>query len=121
VYIDHQFVVTASVLEGWTIKEYRGLVSAHVVAGAGIFADFAASFRDLFGGRSATYQKQLASLQSEVLDLIYRRAKRLGANWVVGARLDFDEISGKNVQMFMVSAQGTAVLAIPGSQSELVR
>jgi hypothetical protein len=34
----------------------------------------------------------------------------MGANALVGARLDIDEISGKSTQMFMVNAVGTVVL-----------
>lgn len=105
-------VTSTSTLDGWTIVEYRGLVTAHVVAGTGLFSDIAASFADIFGGRSGAYQRQLTSLKSEVIDNLQLRAARLGANWIVGTQIDFDEVSGKNIQMFMVSAYGTAVRAI---------
>lgn len=106
-------VATTSTIEGWVVREYLGLVSAHVVAGTGLFSDFKAGFSDLFGGRSGSYQKQLASLQGEVIENLRQKTHRMGANWVLGARIDFDEISGKNMQMLMVSACGTAVLAEP--------
>ncbi len=112
----HVSVVTTSTLEGWSIEGYRGFVAAHVVTGTGLFSDLAAGFSDIFGGRSGAYQKQLASIKSEVINLLREQAIRAGANWVIGARVDFDEISGKGVQMFMVSAQGTAVRARPLDQ-----
>ena len=41
------------------------------------------------------------------------RAKALGANAVVGLKIEFDEISGKGKSMFMVTAYGTAVIISP--------
>lgn len=104
-------ITTTASIEGWSIEQYCGPVAAHIVAGTGFFSDFTAGLTDVFGGRSGTYQKQLAALQSEVLDQLLQKAMRLGANWVLGVRVDFDEISGKGMQMFMVSALGTAVIA----------
>src|SRR5690606_22529493 len=40
-----------------------------------------------------------------------RKAKALGANCIVGIRIDTGEVSGKGTQMFMVSAVGTPVIA----------
>lgn len=96
-------------LEGYKIKGYYGTVTAHIVAGTGLFSDFAASMSDIFGGRSQSYQKQLISIKDEVLKRLRDEAKVLGANGIVGLRIDFDEISGKGKTMFMVSALGTAV------------
>ncbi|MEQ1891755.1 MAG: YbjQ family protein [Planctomycetota bacterium] len=105
--------MSTGTIEGWEITSYRGMISSHVVAGTGFVSDFAAGLTDFFGGRSATYQRQFASLQEEVEALLMQRARLLGANWVVGARIDFDSISGKGMQMLMVSATGTAVIARP--------
>ena len=52
-------VTTTGMLEGYEIKAYLGVISAQIVAGTNIFSDIAASFRDVFGGRSLSYQKQL--------------------------------------------------------------
>ena len=52
-----------------------------------------------------------SDLGSFTLTQLREKAQDLGANFVLGTRIDFDEISGKGTQMFMVSAQGTAVKA----------
>jgi uncharacterized protein YbjQ (UPF0145 family) len=104
-------ITTTGTIAGWQIESYLGPVVAHVVAGTGLFSDIAASLTDFFGGRSGTYQKQLARIREEALLALEGEARRLGANWVIGTRIEFDEISGKNVQMFMVTASGTAVRA----------
>ena len=102
-------ITTTNTLEGYSIEKYYGVVSSHVVAGTGLFSDFAASFSDVFGGRSGSYQKQLNSIKNEVLSNLEKEAKLLGANGVLGLKIDFDEISGKGKTMLMVTALGTAV------------
>ncbi|HBH53453.1 MAG TPA: hypothetical protein DDY91_16330 [Planctomycetaceae bacterium] len=106
-------IATTDSIQGWTIVSYKGLVTAHIVAGTGFFSDFTARITDVFGGRSQTYQQQLAAIEYEAIDELRSQAMSRGANWVIGTRIDFDEISGKGMQMFMVSIQGTAVRAIP--------
>lgn len=102
-------ISTTHTLQGYEVSKYLGAVTAHVVAGTNLFSDLLASVSDIFGGRSETYQKQLDSLKNEVIEILVEKAKNLGANGVLGLKLDFDEISGKAKQMFMVSASGTAV------------
>ena len=55
-------VTTTPFIEGRKVKKYLKPVSAHVVAGTNLFSDFFASFSDVFGGRSKTYQRQLSSI-----------------------------------------------------------
>jgi uncharacterized protein YbjQ (UPF0145 family) len=103
-------VTTTSTVDGLKIKKYLKPVSAHIVAGTNLFSDFFASFSDVFGGRSNTYQKQLASLYNEATERIKFAAYELGANCIVGLNIDMDEISGKGKSMFMLTAIGTAVI-----------
>ncbi len=113
-------VTTTPSIEGWEIQSYLGPVVAHIVAGTGFFSDFAASFTDVFGGRSQTYQKQLAAINSEAIEQLKNKASLLGGNIILGLRIDHDEISGKAKQMFMVTAYGTAVLGNQKSSSSKI-
>lgn len=103
-------VVTSSTLYGIKIKRYLKPVSAHIVAGTNLFSDFMGGISDIFGGRSQSYQKQLASLYNEAIDRIKHSAYEIGANGVIGLSIDMDEISGKGKSMFMLTAIGTAVI-----------
>jgi len=104
-------VSTTPSLEGWNIREYLGVVSAHVVAGTNIFSDIAASWRDVFGGQSRSYKKQLEGINEQVVADLRDDASALGGNALVGLRIDHDQISGQNKGMFMVTASATAVRA----------
>lgn len=114
-------VTTASAIPGWEITGHVGVISSHVVAGTNIFSDFAASFTDIFGGRSVSYQKQLQAINNEVLNNLKHKTERLGGNSIIGLHIDHDQISGGNKSMFMVTAYGTAVKArcISGNAGEI--
>lgn len=107
----HIVISTTSSLEGWTVQSHLDVVTAHVVAGANVFSDVFASFSDIFGGRSRSYQKQLASINDEAVRLLRQKASDLGANCIIGLRIDHDEVSGGGKSMFMVTVSGTAVVA----------
>ena len=88
-------ITTTPTLEGMPIKEYRGIINTNIVIGTNLFSDFAASFTDVFGGNSDTYQNKMNSMYSAAKKQMQDKAIRLGANAIVGYRTDFDEISGK--------------------------
>jgi len=108
--INEILVTTTSTLENIEIIRYLKPISSHVVAGTNFFSDFIASFSDVFGGRSATYQKQLTSIYNEAILNLKISAHEIGANCIVGMKVDLDEISGKGKSMFMITATGTAVI-----------
>jgi uncharacterized protein YbjQ (UPF0145 family) len=102
-------VTTSSTIDGSIIKQYFKPISAHVVAGTNFFSDFFAAFSDVFGGRSHTYQRQLSSIYNEAIEILKESCYQIGANCIIGLKVDLDEISGKGKSMFMITAIGTAV------------
>jgi uncharacterized protein YbjQ (UPF0145 family) len=99
---------TTPSLEGRTIREYKGIVTGEAILGANIFKDLFAGIRDIVGGRSATYERELGRARKVALDELSQQASQLGANAVVGIDLDY-EVLGANQGMLMVTASGTAV------------
>jgi uncharacterized protein YbjQ (UPF0145 family) len=106
-----QRIITTSTnsIEGATIEKYIDLISTNVVVGTNFFSDFGASFTDLFGGLSDSYQSKLQKIYKIGIDKLKTKATNLGANAIIGIKIDFDEISGKGKSMFMISTIGTAV------------
>jgi len=104
-------VVTTPSIEGKRITRYLGLVSGDAIMGANIFRDLFASIRDIVGGRSAAYEKELRKAKQIALEEMMQEAAQLGANAVVGVDLDYETIEmGQGGGMLMVSANGTAVV-----------
>jgi uncharacterized protein YbjQ (UPF0145 family) len=103
-------VITTPGIEGKKIVAYHGLVSGEAILGANIFRDFFAGIRDIVGGRSAAYEKELRAAKEIAIGEMTAQAESLGANAVVGVDLDYETIGvGQSGNMLMVSASGTAV------------
>ncbi|MFM5840074.1 heavy metal-binding domain-containing protein [Aeromonas rivipollensis] len=100
---------TTPTLEGKAIREYRGIVVGEAILGANIFKDLFAGIRDIIGGRSGAYEKELARAREIAFEELKEHAQALGANAVVGIDIDY-EVVGQNGSMLMVSISGTAVV-----------
>jgi len=99
-------VTTTPSIEGRPIRDYMGIVTGEAILGANIFKDFGASIRDVVGGRSAGYEKDLKKARETALAEMQEVAEGLGANAVVGIDIDYETLKGS---MLMVTASGTAV------------
>jgi uncharacterized protein YbjQ (UPF0145 family) len=102
-------ITTTPGIDGKRITKYCGVVAGEAIMGANLFKDLFAGVRDLVGGRSATYERELQRAREIALQELQDRAKELGANAVVGIDLDY-EVLGQGNSMLMVSASGTAVV-----------
>ena len=102
-------VSTTPTIEGNHLTSYKGVVTGDAVLGANVFKDLFAGIRDIVGGRSAAYERELGNAKEIALREMQERAEALGANAVVGVDLDYETI-GANGSMLMVSASGTAVV-----------
>ncbi len=101
-------LTTTSVIQGKTVRDYKGIVTGEAIVGANIFRDFFAGVRDIVGGRSAAYEKELKKAREIALKEMSDSARSLGANAIAGIDLDY-EVVGKGGSMLMVTACGTAV------------
>ena len=103
-------VATVSVLDGIPVKQYFGLVTGEAILGANIFKDLFAGIRDIVGGRSASYEKELRRAKDIAIEEMIGQARAMGANAVIGVDIDYQEITvGGGGTMLMVGASGTAV------------
>jgi uncharacterized protein YbjQ (UPF0145 family) len=102
-------MTTTPSVEGRHITRYCGVIAGEAILGANLFKDLFAGIRDLVGGRSATYERELQRARDIALKELEERATELGANAVVGIDLDY-EVLGQGNGMLMVSASGTAVV-----------
>lgn len=102
-------ITTTNNIDRGTIIKYLGIVSSNIVIGVNVFSELIASFTDFFGGNSETYETKLNIIFNESLSNLSKKAQRLGADAIIGLKLDYEEISGKDKSMIMVYAMGTAV------------
>jgi uncharacterized protein YbjQ (UPF0145 family) len=102
-------VTTTPTVEGRRITSYKGIVTGEAIMGANIFKDLFAGIRDIVGGRSATYERELRRARDIALEELKAAASEAGANAVVGVDLDYETVGG-NASMLMVTISGTAVV-----------
>ena len=102
-------VSTTPSIEGKKITSYRGIVTGEAILGANIFKDLFAGIRDIVGGRSATYERELRRAREMAMAEVMQSAAELGANAVVGVDIDYETV-GTNASMLMVTVSGTAVV-----------
>jgi uncharacterized protein YbjQ (UPF0145 family) len=101
-------LTTTPTVEGRKISEYKGIVTGEAILGANLVRDLFASVRDIVGGRSGAYEKELQRAREIALDEMRDAARKLGANAIVGIDLDY-EVLGAGGSMLMVASSGTAV------------
>ena len=102
-------ITTTQNVEGQKIVTYLGVITGEAILGANIFRDMFAAVRDIVGGRSASYERELGKAREIALAELEDWAEELGANAVVGVDLDYESL-GQTNGMMMVSATGTAVI-----------
>jgi len=65
-------------VEGRKISSYLGIVTGEAILGANMFKDLFAGIRDVVGGRSAAYERELQNARDIALAEMSDRAVRLG-------------------------------------------
>ena len=100
---------TTPTLEGKSVSKYLGVVTGEAILGANIIKDFFAGIRDIVGGRSAAYEKELQKARFIAFEEMDEQAQALGANAILGIDLDYETVGGGS--MLMVTISGTAVVA----------
>ncbi|MBR6334365.1 MAG: YbjQ family protein [Bacteroidales bacterium] len=101
-------LTTTNQIEGKQVTQYHGIISGEIITGVNFIKDFFAGIRDVFGGRSKSYEKELIKARDAALEELTKRAEAMGANAVIGIDIDYEVIGSKNAMM-MIIATGTAV------------
>ena len=102
-------ITTTNEIQDKKVMEYKGIVFGEVISGINMFKDMGASLRNIFGGRSKGYEDKLLAARENALEEIKTRAANLGANAIIGVKMDY-EVLGADNGMLMVTCSGTAVV-----------
>lgn len=103
-------LTTTDVIQGTVIQSYLGIVTAEVVYGSNFLRDFFAGIRDIVGGRTGSYENLFEQGQRKALEELEQRARRLGADAVIGIEIDTGTINvDQSGVLILITATGTAV------------
>lgn len=101
-------ITTTNSIEATEVETYQGIVFGEVIAGINAWKDLGAGLRNVFGGRSKSYEEELAKAREEALAEMQKRAAEQGANAIIGMKMDYEVLRSDN-GMLMVTCSGTAV------------
>jgi len=117
--IDHRgyaagdfLVTTTSLIEGYSILDYKGLVEGAAVRVPTWSEDAAAGSQEVYGGSITAYAQLCEEARIQAFNTLVDRAKKLGANAVIGIHFDSQVMPlDKGKFASGVVCVGTAVIA----------
>ena len=104
--INPRMVTTAFELPGYRTAESLGVVRGITVRSRSLIGNIGAGLQTLVGGDITLYTDLCEKARSDAFDLMLRHAAELGADAVIGARYDANEVTSGVTE---VLAYGTAV------------
>ena len=103
-------MVTTPDIEGSPVKNYLGIVNGEGLIGANVYKDIFSGVRDVVGGRTSTYEKELKKAREMAMNSMEEKAQALGANAILNVRIKYSNLGGNMGNTILVSVNGTAVL-----------
>jgi uncharacterized protein YbjQ (UPF0145 family) len=100
---------STNTLENIEILEYHGLVTGESLIGSNVYKDLFSGVRDVVGGRTSAYERELAKAREIALESMEEKARDLNANAIIGLKISYNNLGGTMGNTILVTAYGTAV------------
>ena len=100
-------VYTLDSIQGYRIKEVKGLVRGNTIRARNFLRDILAALRTLIGGEVTEYTKMMAESREQALDRMRNEAVTTGANAIIGLRITTSMVMQGTAEIL---AYGTAVV-----------
>ncbi len=111
--VPHENVTTAFELPGYRITRNLGVVRGVVVRSRSLIGTIGGSLQTLVGGNISLFTNLCERTRADAFDIMVDHASQLGANAVIGARYDANDVMQGVTE---VLAYGTAVVVEPLQQ-----
>ncbi len=106
------FVTTTFTIEGYRIKEYKGVARGIIVRSPTIAQGIVGGLKNIIGGRIGAYTEMCEQARSQAYDLLCEHAEQMGANAIIGMKYDASEVVSQG-SATEVLCYGTAVVVVP--------
>jgi uncharacterized protein YbjQ (UPF0145 family) len=107
------FVTTTFTIEGYAIREYKGIVRGIVVRSPTLVQGLLGSLKQIVGGRIGAYTQMCEQTREAAYNQMVEHARLLGANAIVGTRYDGSDVTSGSGGATEVLCYGTAVVVGP--------
>jgi len=105
-------VTTTFAIDGYRVKEYKGVVRGIVVRAPTITQGILGGLKSIIGGQIGAYTEMCEQAREQAMSAMLEHAQQMGANAVLGMRYDATEIGGRAAAS-EVLCYGTAVVVEP--------
>lgn len=102
-------LVTTEMSVDLSVTERIGIISSQCVYGMNIVKDIFGMFRDVFGGRVVSIENGLKEAHQQVIEDLKERAYLIGADAVIGIKIEHTYNNASGGSILSVFATGTAV------------
>jgi uncharacterized protein YbjQ (UPF0145 family) len=106
-HIPHEMVTTALEIPGYRAVRNLGIVRGIVVRSRSVVGSIGAGLQTMLGGNITIWADMCERARQDSFDIMVRHAQELGANGIIAARYDANEVSQGVTE---VLAYGTAVV-----------
>ena len=103
-------VTTTFTIEGFRIREYKGVVRGIIVRSPTIAQGILGGLKNIIGGKIGAYTRMCEQARQQAYDLLMEHAQEMGANAIVGLRYDASDVADAATE---VLCYGTAVVIEP--------
>jgi uncharacterized protein YbjQ (UPF0145 family) len=107
VLVDEFIIVSSNYVPGYKVLETKGFVYGLTVRSRGVGGQIGAGIRSMFGGEIKEYVQMMEESRNEALGRAIDNAADMGANAIISARFDSNDISDI---MQEILVYGTAVV-----------
>lgn len=112
--VSHHMVTTAFELPGFRVVRNLGVVRGITVRSRSVFGTIGGGLQTLVGGNISLFTQLCEKAREEAFEIMIQHASEIGANAIIGARYDANEVMGGVTE---VLAYGTAVVVEPIEQA----
>jgi uncharacterized protein YbjQ (UPF0145 family) len=103
---------STNTLENKQITAYHGLITGESLIGSNVYKDLFSGVRDVVGGRTSAYEKELQKAREIALQSMEEKAEDLNANGIIGLKISYNNLGGTMGNTILVTAYGTAITYI---------
>lgn len=104
-------IFTTSMILGEKITKHMGLVTGESLIGANLYKDMLGEVKGVVKKKQSQYEIQLIEARKIAIDSMKEKAEKLGANAIIGTRVEYNNLGGTMGNTIMVTVTGTAVQA----------
>ncbi len=87
-------IYTTAVAQDLKNPKHLGLVTASLVVSRNMFSTMGSGFKSLVGGRLKGQIKLMQNYRAQLIQELTEKALSMGANAIVGLRIDVDDVQG---------------------------